>query len=184
MTVDQRELPPIVDVVPLNEAGALDEFDSGDSDLNDFIRQSAKGYESRRLARTYVCLQDGRPVGYYSLCADAIRLSKAERLESFGKAKPHAEYPAAKIARLAVDKRKQGTGLGRRLVQHAVGQSLAVSATIGCRFVTVDAYPAATAFYAKLGFQLNQNEPAKPQNASLRLDIERFQEGSSAVKTP
>ena len=65
------------------------------------------------------------------------------------------QYPAVKIARLAVDRRITGRGLGRALVKLALGRAKSiVCPTVGCRFVTVDAKKPAMPFYEHCGFTL------------------------------
>ena len=52
--------------------------------------------------------------------------------------------------------------------------ALGISATAGCRVLTVDAYPHAVSFYEHLGFKANKEAAkAKPgaSNLSMRLDV-------------
>lgn len=64
-------------------------------------------------------------------------------------------YPAVKIARLAVHKDLSGAGLGRALVNLALGQAKRIICpAVGCRFVVVDSKRGAVKFYEKCGFTL------------------------------
>ncbi|TMJ15483.1 MAG: GNAT family N-acetyltransferase [Alphaproteobacteria bacterium] len=67
----------------------------------------------------------------------------------------YRQYPAVKIARLAVDKSVQNEGLGRQLVDLALGIAKhEVSRSVGCRFVIVDSKRNAVKFYEKCGFTM------------------------------
>ncbi|NOS88926.1 MAG: GNAT family N-acetyltransferase [Methylococcaceae bacterium] len=71
----------------------------------------------------------------------------------------HANYyeflPAVKIARLAVDNRYRGSGIGSTLVDYAIALILdKIAENVGCRFVVTDAKSQAVSFYEKQGFVL------------------------------
>lgn len=159
-----------ITVAPLNRGINLDSFDCGDGDLNDFLKKDSFSYSEKGIARTYVCLFQNQPVGFFSICADAIRLSVEERNSEFGKQKAHPDYPALKIARLAVSKNFQKRGIGAYMVKLVIGKAFGISEQIGCRFVTVDAYAKNESFYRKLGF-LNNQEDRSGQNISMRFDL-------------
>lgn len=68
---------------------------------------------------------------------------------------PYSFFPAVKIARLGVDRRQQGQGLGKALVELAVGIAINhIMPQVGCRFVVVDAKRPAVVFYESVGFTL------------------------------
>jgi predicted N-acetyltransferase YhbS len=56
------------------------------------------------------------------------------------------------LARLAVDERAQGRGIGNALLRHVLVLAQHMSVRVGCAGVVVDAKPDAISFYAKLGF--------------------------------
>ena len=60
-------------------------------------------------------------------------------------------YPAMKIGRFAIDLTQRKKGLGSSLLD-IVKYSLRNDPQSGCRFITVDAYNDAIAFYQKNGF--------------------------------
>ncbi|MBI3588149.1 GNAT family N-acetyltransferase [Candidatus Micrarchaeota archaeon] len=167
-----RDHLPVNDltITALNPGVSLDTFNCDDSDLNDFLKKDAPVYEHNGIARTYVCLYQNSPIGFFSICADAIRLSMEERKGEFGKGKLHPDYPAMKIARLGVSADFQGRGVGTSLVKIAIGKAISLSREIGCRFVTVDSYPKQVDFYLKCGFIRNL-EDKSGENVSLRLDL-------------
>lgn len=58
-----------------------------------------------------------------------------------------------RLARLGVDSRAQGGGIGRALLQHVLGLALEQRDRLGGVGVVTDAKPAAFSFYEGLGFQ-------------------------------
>ncbi len=159
-----------ITVAVLRKGVNLDSFDCGDMDLNSFLKTDAPIYEEKHIAKTYVGVYQNEPVGFFSICTDAIRLSKEEKLEEFGAEKPHSDYPAVKIARLAVSKNHSSKKVGTYLVKQAIGKIIGLSEQVGCRFVTVDAYPSVIGFYEKCGFVRNAKELCG-SNISMRLDL-------------
>jgi len=58
------------------------------------------------------------------------------------------------LARLAVDQKEQGKGLGRALLKDALLRALQVADLVGCRAVLVHAKDSsAQAFYSQFGFE-------------------------------
>ena len=82
---------------------------------------------------------------------------------------PAYDVPVILLARLAVDRRFGGRGLGRELLAAALRVSLSVSKEAGCRCIIVDAYPTATDWYRRYGFSaLEEN---KSGAVRMYLDI-------------
>ncbi len=67
-------------------------------------------------------------------------------------------YPAIKLARLAVDKNYAKSGVGSYLMKCILGDVLSFSEVMGCRYVTVDAYPDACEFYKKHKFKVRDEK--------------------------
>jgi ribosomal protein S18 acetylase RimI-like enzyme len=67
----------------------------------------------------------------------------------------YLQYPAIKIARLAVGTDYRNSGLGRNLVQLAMGIAKdVICPAVGCRFVMIDSKRDAVEFYKKCGFEI------------------------------
>lgn len=148
-------------------------FDCGNSDLNEFLKTNAIRYASESLAKTFLFMLDKDIVGYISLCADSIRLTTAERKALNKTGFPVSDFPAFKIARLAIDKRFQKRGYGKALLFWAVGhiQKIAIHAA---RYVTVDSESESLSFYEKFDFIRNHHErhnKPKRSTISLRFDL-------------
>jgi predicted N-acetyltransferase YhbS len=79
--------------------------------------------------------------------------------------------PIILLARLAVDQKEKGKGLGKALLKDALLRAFRASELVGCRAVLVHAKDAsAQAFYSRFGF-----EPSPPNELHLFLlmkDIE------------
>ncbi|MFA5247100.1 MAG: GNAT family N-acetyltransferase [Candidatus Micrarchaeia archaeon] len=159
-------------VVQLNPGVCLDSFSCGDSDLDDFIKIDSPKYQAKSLVSTYICLYHNQPVGYFSICMDAIKLDNKEKVAAFGSDKQHKDFPAMKIARLGVSKDHQHEGIGTFMVMHAIGRAALFSKDVGCRFVTVDAYPKdeVIKFYKDLRF-LENTADKSGENVSMRFDL-------------
>jgi GNAT superfamily N-acetyltransferase len=155
-----------------------DSFDCGDQDLNDFLRHDAEKYQTELLSHTDLALLDDRIVGYITLLSDSIVLKTPEKKSVLDKLSDQHRsiyaFPALKIGRLAVQTEYQHSGIGKWLLEHAIGTAVQMNfdLAVGCRFITLDAYPSAMGWYEKNGFVLNKNykDPART-HPSMRNDI-------------
>ena len=106
-------------------------FSCGKPLLDDFIRTRVSQYEKRRLGKTFVAVPAGgkQVIGYYTLAAGAVAL---EHLPTDAARKlPKHPVPVVLLARLAVDRSTQGSGLGEGLLLDALQRSLDLSAELG-----------------------------------------------------
>jgi GNAT superfamily N-acetyltransferase len=60
--------------------------------------------------------------------------------------------PVLRLARLGVDLRAQGVGIGSALLRHVLNLALEQRERLGCMGVVTDAKPEALTFYQNLGF--------------------------------
>lgn len=123
--------------------------------LKTFLQRDAKRFNDTDLGRTYVAVSaDGRVRGYVTLvCGQIVADGLRERAEIADFAYEH--FPAVKLARLAVDARLQGHGLGKALLTLAVGiVKDEIRPRVGCRFVVLDAKHPSIQFYERHGFTL------------------------------
>ncbi|HIH19734.1 TPA: GNAT family N-acetyltransferase [Candidatus Micrarchaeota archaeon] len=148
----------------------LGAFDCQDEDLNEFLKKDAFSYQKNGIAQTYVCQYSNQPVGFFSLCSDAIKLSDLEEIAEFGVDKTHQDYPAIKIARLATSASYKGRHIGMFMVKYVIGMALEFSKKIGCRFVTVDSMPNSVEFYQRLNFIKNLKDHSGKME-SMRFDL-------------
>lgn len=162
---------PSVSFTALTPEMVVTGFDCGDAELNNFLLHDAIAHQTQCLATTALAVCDGKIVGYVSLLCDSVKLDSSEKTV-FIDAKRYAEYPAIKIGRMAVDKTSQGLGIGRKLLEYAHAIARKENQNTGCRFLTVDAYPAAENFYHAYGFtnNLTKNKPGR-RTTSKRYDL-------------
>jgi GNAT superfamily N-acetyltransferase len=118
-------------------------FDSGESALDEWLRQHAAGADARRTARTFVWTRPSgagdapEPViAYYSLTGH--RLVRDDLPRKLGRGSPN-EIPAVLLSRLAVDRSAQGGGLGGAVLADALGRVIEATSIVAARFVVVDA---------------------------------------------
>lgn len=150
-------------------------FTCGDEDLDDFLAACALEYQRLGIATTYIAYWGDQAVGYITLIADSVELKTGEKKKlnpPLGHGHPRS-VPALKIARLGVSSDHAGRGCGRLLVRFALELGLKVGATMGCRLLTVDAYPGSVEFYEKLEFTKNKGATTG-RNTSMRLDLFRL----------
>ena len=138
-------------------------FDCGKAPLNQFLQRYALVNQATGSARTFVSLSGPQIGGYYSLAAASAEHAAVPLRISKGLARH--PIPMLLLARLAVDLKAQGQGLGRSLLQSALGKYLQASEVIGCRALMVHAIDdAAIGFYQSYGF-----EPSPVDAAHLYL---------------
>ena len=131
----------------LNKFHKKDEFDCGNKFLNEFLKTYAFQNQSRYLVGvTYVIHIDNKVIGYITLTASSIKKI------SLNKNKPYEDIPILRIGRLAVDKKYQGKGIGKKLLKFAFHKALELKENFGCVGVVVDAKEEAVDFYKKYGF--------------------------------
>jgi predicted N-acetyltransferase YhbS len=86
-----------------------------------------------------------------------------------------------RLARLAVDARVKGLGVGHLLVRAILALACRMSDEVGCVGVIVDAKPDAVTFYERLGFRrlapVAGELGDRPQPVPLFLEIERVPRG-------
>lgn len=118
------------------------------------MRKEAKKLHHENLAKTFVLVETGqsRVFAYVTTLCTHVSVQQFDRpdqVEDFR----YKDYPAIKLARLAVHSGLQGSGAGGQLVDFVIG--LAVSHVMphtGCRFLVVDAKRQSVGFYARKGF--------------------------------
>lgn len=130
------------------------DFDCGDSSLNEFLQKYARQNDERNIAKTFIAAgADNKVLGYYSISAAEIEFAELPGTATSGL--PRYPIPAARIGRLAVDQSVQGSGLGARLLVDALQRIYLSSDQVAVKVVLVDAqHEKACAFYQHFGFIL------------------------------
>ncbi len=146
---------------PLAKHHRFDEFRCGEPALDDWLQRHGRAAHASDTARVYVVtLEDGETVvGYYALAAAQVAPEAAT--ERALKGQPRARpLPAILLARLAVDERHQGAGLGRSLLQDVLLRCVEAADAIGARVLLVHAkHDSAKAWYLQFGFEESPSDP-------------------------
>ncbi len=127
-------------------------FRSGDIELDRFfLRYAGQNQFRHHIGTTYVAIDEASAIaGFATVTAseitpDAIASRKRGR-------RPKYPLPVLRLARLAVDERAKGKGVGGLLLRSVLVLAQRMADDVGCVGVLVDAKPGAVAFYEKLGF--------------------------------
>jgi predicted N-acetyltransferase YhbS len=128
--------------------------------------------QSSGSARVFITLDKGDVVGFYALTASEVSPSQASKRAMQGQPRERA-VPAILLARLAVTRSHQGTGIGRSLLQDAMLRCGTAAEQIGARVLLVHAKDdAARDWYRRFGFE---ESPTDPLHLMLLMkDLRRF----------
>lgn len=137
----------------LEATDKLDEFDCGEPALNEWLKQFALSDQRAGASVTYILVRGERIVGFYTVAPHAIEPGAATPRLWAGLPR-HRPLPVILLARLALERSEQGTGLGGDLLRDALARCTAGAEVIGGRAVLVHAKDEAAArFYRRYGFQ-------------------------------
>lgn len=154
-------------------------FDCGDADLNEYFLKDAIEARAQMTCETFALLHDNAPevvLGLVSVCNDVVSVKRLRAFPQFSKTPEgklnYKEWPAVKIARLAIKKEIQGKNLGSHLVNMLKTLFVFHNRT-GCRVMTVDAYnnEPVLRFYQKNGFQFLTEKDKERQTRSMWFDL-------------
>lgn len=144
--------------------------------LKTFLRKEAKRLHRDHLARTFVLVEAGhsRVLAYITLVCTHLAVQQFDApapVDGFR----YADYPAVKLARLAVDNGLQGQGVGAQLVDFAIALTLEnIVPHVGCRFLVVDAKPNSVGFYERKGFTRVGKANQEDGLTTLFVDLHRL----------
>ena len=133
------------------------EFDSGELNLDRYLRSRALATHVEAAARCFVTYRGGRVVGFYALASGSISHSAVP-----GRVRRNMPNPVPPIllSRLVIDRIEQGRGLGRHLLRDAVGRAVRAADLIGVRAILVHAIHDETrAFYTHFDFESSPTDP-------------------------
>lgn len=133
-------------------------FQNQHPSLVEYLKRFALRHaEKDLLARTYLALDEtsgaSKVAGYFSLATVSVDRGSVTQLPELDRL-PRFPLPGVLLARLAVDARVQGQGLGRFLFEEALGLTLQLAAAgpVGFRLLVTDAIDAdAARFYERFG---------------------------------
>ena len=133
-------------------------FDCGHHGLNRFLIRHALVNQQNDDSQTYVALIDSRVAGYYTLAVGSVEHDTAAR--SLQEGRPERAIPIMLLARLAVDRRWQGRGLGKALLKDALLRTIHAADIAGIAAIIVHAKDqTAREFYEHLDFVPSPTDP-------------------------
>ncbi|MDP2760180.1 MAG: GNAT family N-acetyltransferase [Sideroxyarcus sp.] len=149
---------PYNSVRKLAASDNVEVFDSGQPALNQYLQRFALTNQKANSAQTYVCCQDGVVVGFYSLAVGSVEPKNAAPRVLKGMARH--PVPVMILARLAVDLKHQGVGLGRALLRDALLRTTQAADIAGIRVLLVHAKDdAARQWYLNWEFEPSETDP-------------------------
>lgn len=148
MNLENLKLFPIKD---FHSKQSLKDFDCGNEALNEFLSRYALKNDKLGIGKTFLGVDEKNQIsGYFTLSAAQIAFETVP--ESFQARLPKYPIPAIRIARLAVDKKLQGKGVGKWLLKESFKKIIAVAEIVGLKFIIVDAKETSKTFYEQYGF--------------------------------
>lgn len=169
-----------MEIRPLRESDDRLRFQSGDADLDRFFHLFAGQNQFRHhVGVTYIAIEKTRILGFATIAAGHIEIEDLP-IAARGKL-PRYPLPILRLARLAVDGRAQGKGVGAQLLRFVLKLAVRMAGDFGCIGVSVDAKRAAIAFYERYGFigveAVEGQSDARPQPVTMFLALREIEDG-------
>ena len=145
-------------------------FSCGTDRLDNFLRLSARKQQKDDFTRVFVEVAQESPriLGYHALNAHAVATGDlgADRPR---RAPNTGSIPALYLSMIAVDRSRQGKGLGSDLAIDALGRAGNIADEVGLKLVVLDvigdggneAISRRMEFYRRLGFQSFRDRPER-----------------------
>ena len=138
----------------LDENDEVENFDCDDEPLNNYLkRQAWSNQEKSSIGVTYVAVDEGAPravLGYFTLAMASV--PRGAFPQKYVRGLPPYDLPLILLARLAVDRRFAGRGLGHALISEVFRISLRAADEVGCRCIVTDTYRERISWYTRYGF--------------------------------
>ena len=138
---------------PIHKKHGRDAFDCGEEALNEFFRRYARKNHELGGSKTFLAIDDADDqtiLGFYSLSPASVAYARTPEIVRRGLARH--DIPGFRLARLAVDRRAQGHGLGGQLLLAAGKRCLRAAAEVGGVLLVIDAKNDRVAgWYARYG---------------------------------
>ena len=127
-------------------------FRSGNIELDRFFQRYAGQNQFRHhIGTTYVAVHGDQITGFVTVSSGEMVADNLTK--NLRRGLPAYPLPILRLARLAVDERFQGHGIGRHLLRTMLELALEMRDRVGCIGVVVDAKQDAVTFYSSLGFK-------------------------------
>ena len=125
---------------PISKKHDRDAFDCGEEALNEFLRRYARKSHERGGAKTFLAIDDADRrtiIGFYTLSPASLDYARTPDIVRRGLARH--DVPGFRLARLAVDRKWQGRGIGGQLLLAAGRRCLLAATEVGGVVLVIDA---------------------------------------------
>lgn len=148
----------------------LEGFTCGQAPLDQFLVRYALTNQLANASQTYLGMEADQVIGFYTLTVGEMGYGDAP--DRLAKGLARHPIPLMILARLAVDTRYQGQGIGEGLVRDAMSRTVTVADIVGIRALVVHAKDdAVRSHYERFGLR---SSPAQPLLLYMLLkDIRR-----------
>lgn len=164
-------------------------FDCGDEDINEYIKEDALLYQNQRIASTYLFSDKEKIVAFFSISNDCLKdlgeekgynnntWNRFHRKTGMPNDKRIKKYPAVLIGRLGVNKLYQGYKLGNKILDFIKGW-IYYGHKPACRLLILDAYNKEKQlnFYTKNGFSILLKNDQQDMTRLMYFDMLYFSE--------
>jgi ribosomal protein S18 acetylase RimI-like enzyme len=136
----------------------LEGFSCGQPPLDLFLVRYALTNQLANASQTYLGMEVNHVVGYYTLTVGELGYEDAP--DRLAKGLARHPIPLMILARLAVDMRYQGMGIGESLVRDAMSRTVAAADIAGMRALAIHAKDdAVRSYYERFGFRSSPLQP-------------------------
>ncbi|GCC11271.1 hypothetical protein IPdc08_01322 [archaeon] len=131
----------IVKFVTLNNNNVefANTFEALKEDFTNFLRNDALDMRKGGYCITYLMLADKTLIGYFTLSAYSIDL-KSSGVKEIKQFRGVQKIPSILLGQIAIHKEFVNKGLGKTLLQFAIGTIKELRKKIGIRFIVVNSY--------------------------------------------
>lgn len=118
----------------LTEQHDLSSFECGAAEIDDWLRKRAWKGQIVGNANVFVYEHYGQVLGFYAIATGGVEHAAAPKPLTRNAPNP---IPILLLARLGVDRRGQGRGIGRALLQDVLLRSLNIANNVGFRALVI-----------------------------------------------
>ena len=125
---------------PISKRHDREAFNCGEAPLNEYLKRHARKSHDLGGAKTFVAISDADNktiLGFYSLSPASVEYARTPGIVKRGLAR--YDVPGFRLARLGVDQKLQGQGLGGQLLLAAGRRCLLAAAEVGGVALLIDA---------------------------------------------
>ncbi|MBE8727368.1 GNAT family N-acetyltransferase [Flavobacterium hungaricum] len=168
----------------LKDEDILDDFDCEDIEINEFLLEDSKKFQSEKITNTYLFKEKNKVVAFFSISNDCLNdlgyqnsiWNKLHRKIKLPNQKRIKQYPAVKIARLGIDKNYKGKGLSHQLLDFIKGWTF-IEHKPACRLLILDAYnrPIQLNTYQKNDFTFLLDSDKNKKHRFMYFDLMRLE---------